>query len=81
MGETLAVQGRQLESGDIERIHRILEENPSWSRRRLSQALAEEWNWRNACGQLKDMAARSLLVKLHERGYIALPPLKRRLQT
>jgi ribonuclease HI len=30
-------------------------------------------NWRNAAGQIKDMAARSLLVKLEERGLIGLP--------
>jgi len=40
----------------------------------LSQELARHWDWRNAAGQLKDMAARTLLVKLHQRGLIALPP-------
>src|SRR6058998_1671472 len=74
MKETLIVQGRKLEATDIERVRQLVAENPTWSRRRLSQAVAAEWNWRNACGQLKDMAARSLLVKLHERGYVELPP-------
>jgi hypothetical protein len=74
MKETLIVQGRKLESADIERIRQLLGDNPAWSRRRLSQALAAEWDWRNGCGHLKDMAARSLLVKLHERGYVELPP-------
>ena len=32
------------------------------------------WDWRNGAGQLKDMAARTLLLKLHQRGLIALPP-------
>ena len=36
--------------------------------------LAEEWDWRNRAGQLKDMATRSLLVKLDQRGWIQLPP-------
>jgi hypothetical protein len=40
----------------------------------LSQALATHWDWRNGAGQLKDMAARTLLLKLHQRGLIALPP-------
>jgi hypothetical protein len=74
MKEALIVQGRELEAADIERIRQILVENPTWSRRRLSEALAVEWDWRNGCGRLKDMAARSLLVKLHERGYVELPP-------
>jgi hypothetical protein len=73
MKETLILQGRKLESADVERIRQFMAENPTWSRRRLSQALAAEWGWRNACGQLKDMAARALLVKLHERGYVELP--------
>ncbi len=73
MKEELVVQGRKLEFADIERIRQMLVEHPAWSRRRLSQALAAEWGWRNERGQLKDMA-RSMLVKLHARGYVALPP-------
>jgi hypothetical protein len=49
-------------------------ENPAWSRRRLSEVLAQEWDWRNGSGWLKDMAARTLLLKLEARGLIALPP-------
>ena len=32
------------------------------------------WNWRNGAGRLKDMAGRSLLLKLEARGLIRLPP-------
>jgi hypothetical protein len=32
------------------------------------------WNWRTATGQIKDMAARTLLVKLEQRGLVQLPP-------
>jgi hypothetical protein len=35
--------------------------------------LATRWDWRNGAGLLKDMAARTLLVKLHQRGLIQLP--------
>jgi len=49
-------------------------QNPGWSRRRISQELAAHWDWRNGAGQLKDMAARTLLLKLDQRGLIALPP-------
>ena len=78
MSELFRVQGRDLESADIERIRGRIAENPGWSRRRLSEALSAEWDWRNASGRLKDMAARSLLVKLEARGLIVLP---RRRQT
>jgi hypothetical protein len=77
MGETLLVQGRRLVQSDIVRIRQLLAENPSWSRRRLSEVLAREWDWRNASGRLKDMATRTLLLKLDARGLIALPPRRR----
>jgi len=40
----------------------------------LSRELATRWDWRNGAGQLKDMAARTLLGKLEQRGLIGLPP-------
>jgi hypothetical protein len=59
---------------DLEQVRQLLAAHPDWSRRRLSQQLAVLWNWRNPAGQLKDMAARTLLLKLEHRGWIALPP-------
>lgn len=67
------LQGRELGPVDLGLIRQLLFEHPDWSRRRLSQELCEEWNWRNAAGQLKDMASRTLLLKLQERGHIRLP--------
>ena len=74
MSEALDVQGRRLEPADILRIRELIAGNPSWSRRRLSEALCVAWEWRNGNGRTKDMAARSLLVKLQARGVIELPP-------
>jgi Domain of unknown function (DUF4338) len=71
--EVAVVQGRVVTSTDREQIRQLIEAHPDWSRRRLSEALAAAWNWRNPAGQLKDMATRSLLVKLHQRGWIGLP--------
>lgn len=68
------VQGRPLSEPDLQRLRQWLGEHPDWSRWRLSRELATRWDWRNAAGQLKDMAARTLLVKLHQRGLIGLPP-------
>lgn len=58
-------------------IGQWMAEHPHWHRRRLSEHLAQEWNWRNGAGRLKDMAARSLLLKLEARGLIQLPPRRR----
>jgi hypothetical protein len=75
---TIRVQGRDLTEADLEEIRRVRAEHPEWSRFQLSVFLAERWQWRNGAGRLKDMAARTLLLKLQEQGLIALPPPLRR---
>jgi hypothetical protein len=70
------VQGRLISSKELDSIRLLLSENPHWSRWRLSRAICELWDWRAPNGQLKDMAARTLLLKLEERGCLELP-LKR----
>ena len=74
MSESLVVQGRLVGELDLEWLRQWMGQNPGGSRWRLSQALATHWDWRNGAGQLKDMAARTLLLKLHQRGLITLPP-------
>jgi hypothetical protein len=54
----------------------LIAANPSWSRRRISIAVSEHFQWRTATGQLRDMAARHLLNKLAEREWIVLPARK-----
>jgi len=73
MSEAVVLQGRRLEPPDIVRIREMIADHPDWSRRRLSEALCAQWDWRNGNGQIKDMAARTLLVKLQARGLIQLP--------
>lgn len=77
MLESELVQGRRISSVEIAEIRALIEGNPQWSRHRLSRALAVQWEWYAASDQLKDMAAGSLLLKLHERGLITLPPRRR----
>lgn len=67
------MQGRRLRAVELQFIRALRESQPQWSRVELSRQLAEQWQWRNAAGQLKDMAARTLLLKLHRRGLITLP--------
>jgi Druantia protein DruA len=73
VSETLTIQGRPLSPQGLEELRQWVGANPHWSRWRLSRELATRWQWRNAAGQLKDMAARTLLVKLAQRGLIELP--------
>ncbi len=71
--EQSVIQGRSIGPDEVEQVRRLLAEHPQWSRRRLSEELAVLWNWRNGAGQLKDMAARTLLLKFEQRGWIRLP--------
>jgi len=64
MEETIRVQGREITKGDIELVRRLIEANPSWHRTQLSKELCLLWNWRASNGQIKDMACRTLLLKL-----------------
>lgn len=74
MDPILIVQGRRLNGPELEQLRHWVRGHPGWSRRRLSVELASRWDWRNGAGQFKDMAARTLLLKLHQRGLLELPP-------
>ena len=67
------LQGRPFGAVQLAEIKQLLEESPQSSRYQLSRCLATLWNWRTASGQLKDMAARTLLLSLQEQGWIQLP--------
>ena len=71
------IQGRYIGKTEIEQVRGIIADHGQWSRRRISEHLAQIWEWRSASGQLKDMAARTLLLKLEERGWITLPGRRR----
>lgn len=74
---TVVAQGRELQSEDIESIRALIRANPSWSRWRLSRALAEQWKWVNAAGELKDMSCRQMLDRLETLQLIQLPARRR----
>ena len=54
-------------------IQDLLAEHGDWGRTHLSWELCCLWDWRNGVGRIKDMAARTLLLKLEQMGYIQLP--------
>ncbi len=76
MDRQQVIQGRLIDPSDVVLIGRWLETQPKPNRTRLSRYLCEVWNWRNGAGRLKDMACRSLLLKLEVQGHIQLPPRK-----
>ncbi len=74
MDRPLVIQGRAIGPEDVARIRDWLQAHPGSNRTRLSRELCAAWNWRNGAGRLKDMACRSLLLKLEAQGQIQLPP-------
>ena len=74
MQNVTVIQGRKIKPTDIQLIQQLLAENPSWGRSRLSLELCQQWNWRRPDQGPKDMACRSLLLKLGRAGQIVLPP-------
>jgi len=77
MAEHIVIQGRNITEIEIALIRNLMSEHSDWGRTRLSEELCRLWNWRNARGQIKDMAARTLLLKLERRGLIELPARQR----
>ena len=68
MASVRVMQGREVGESDVGMIRGLLDEHPDWCRSRLSVELCERWDWRNAQDRIKDMAARTLLLKLvHDR--------------
>jgi hypothetical protein len=76
--DTICLQGRRLSSDDLNVVRALIAQHSDWHRTALSVHLCELWDWRNGTGRLKDMAARTLLLKLQARGLIQLPPPQRR---
>ena len=73
MKKTTVIQERKTTNSDIELVQNLIADNPGWNRTRLSRELCRLWDWRNSRGQIKDMACRSFLLKLEQRGQITLP--------
>ena len=78
MESATVIQGRKITPADVELIERLMAENPSWGRSRLSVELCERWDWRRSDRRPKDMACRTLLLKLERAGHIVLPPRQTR---
>jgi len=67
------IQGRPVNAEDLAAVRDLIANNLAAHRTGLSRQLAELWDWRTPSGRLKDIAARSFLRKLEERGLITLP--------
>jgi hypothetical protein len=76
MQRTLSYRHRVITEDDLVFIRELIAENPTCSRRRLSEKLCEAWNWVQANGTLRDMVCRGMMLMLHRQGLIELPALR-----
>jgi hypothetical protein len=67
-------RSRELSFQYIESIRAIITKHCTRGRSYISRMLCREWNWVQPNGTLKEYAARDLLLRLEEKGFIELPP-------
>lgn len=73
----LKYRGREIDSDQVVFIRELIVGQPGASRRGLSLALCEAWNWRQPNGTLCDALCRGMLLALHRAGQIELPPARK----
>lgn len=64
----------QITPTEIELIKKLISNNPTWGRKRLSIELCQIWDWRHPDGHPKEISCRDLLRRLDAKGLITLPP-------
>ena len=69
----MVIHGRRFQARELHQVQDLVRTHPEWSRYRLSRELCALWEWRTAAGQWRDMAARTVLLKLEQRGWVRLP--------
>ena len=67
-------RSRELVSYDIDFIRSAISKYYSRGRSYISRVLCHHWNWVQPNGKLKEYAARDLLLRLEEKGFVRLPP-------
>jgi len=73
METLLTYRGKRITEQDVVFIRGLIAQNPSDSRRKLSEKLCQAWGWRQSNGMLRDMVCRGLMLMLHRAGHIELP--------
>ena len=67
-------RSRQLTAQDVDFIRSTISEHYTKGRSHISRILCCKWRWMQPNGNLKEYAARDLLLRLEEKGFIKLPP-------
>ena len=70
----LTYRGRAVTTTEVTQIQAMLAAAPTLSRRGLSLAVCEAWDWRQPNGTPCDAICRGLLLALDRAGHLTLPP-------
>lgn len=73
MDVVLRYRWREVTRQDVAFIRKLIADNPRASRRALSFAVCEAWNWKQDNGAPCDTVCRGLMLQLHRAGHIELP--------
>ena len=65
--------GREFSAAEFARIRQWLRLEPALNRNQLSRRLCQEFDWRNAAGQLKEMSCRVALLRMQADELLQLP--------
>ena len=66
--------GRDFSAEELERIRRLIREDPSRTRNEISRRVCRYLNWIKPDGGLKDMSCRVAMLRMQADGLIELPP-------
>ncbi len=74
----MTLRGRHFTAAELLQIRALVQAAPSTAHRfAISKQVCEVLNWRQPNGRLKDRACRDVLARLHEIGFVRLPPPRR----
>ena len=69
----IKIRNRGFTQADLVTIRKLIRDNPSWGRTKLSERVCEQFDWLQPNGRLKDRACRVALLRLEALGYLQLP--------
>lgn len=67
-------RSRELTADDLSFINTAIKAGYARGRSHISTVICKAWQWKQPNGKLKEYAARDLLLRLEENGFIKLPP-------
>ena len=68
--------GRVFTPAELSRIRSLIQQNPDFTRYRLSKEVCRLLAWLKPDGKLKDMSCRVAMLRMHEDSLLTLPPPK-----